>query len=115
MASRSFGYGKSASIAVRTAAITSLASAPIMMKPTMRSSLRPIRAFMKPCFSPVACALGRKAWLFTGSDCGGELAGIMYTLIQTARLNSVDPQAWLADVLSRINDYYIQNLGDFVP
>jgi transposase len=60
-------------------------------------------------------ALGRKAWLFAGSDRGGDRAAIMYTLIQTARLNRVDPQAWLADVLSRINDYNIQNLGDFVP
>jgi hypothetical protein len=109
MASRSFGYGKSFSIAVRTAAITSLASAPIMVKPTMRPSLPPIRAFMKRCFSPVACALDHKARLFTGSDRGGKLAAIMYPLIQTVRLNGVDPQAWLADVLS------IQNLGDFVP
>src|SRR5207249_8576882 len=60
-------------------------------------------------------ALGRKSWLFAGSDRGGERAAIMYTLIQTARLNRVDPQAWLADVLSCINDYNIQNLGDFVP
>jgi transposase len=60
-------------------------------------------------------ALGRKSWLFCGSDRGGERAAIMYTLIQTARLNGADPQAWLADVLARINDYNIQNLGDFVP
>jgi transposase len=60
-------------------------------------------------------ALGRKAWLFAGSDRGGERAAIMYTLIQTARLNGVDPQAWLADVLARINDYNIQNLGELVP
>src|SRR5262249_2683414 len=42
-------------------------------------------------------ALGRKSWLFAGSDRGGERAAVMYTLIQTARLNDVDPQAWLAD------------------
>lgn len=46
-------------------------------------------------------ALGRKSWLFAGSDRGGERAAVMYTLIQTARLNDVDPQAWLADVLTR--------------
>jgi len=46
-----------------------------------------------------AIALGRKAWLFAGSDRGGERAAIMLTLIQTAKLNDVDPQAWLADVL----------------
>jgi hypothetical protein len=44
--------------------------------------------------------LGRKAWLFCGSDRGGERAAIIYTLIQTAKLNNVDPQAWLADVLA---------------
>ena len=42
-------------------------------------------------------ALGRKAWLFAGSDRGGDRAALMYTLIQTARLNEVDPQAWLSD------------------
>jgi len=49
-------------------------------------------------------ALGRKSWLFAGADRGGGRAAVMYTLIQTARLNDVDPQAWLADVLARIND-----------
>jgi transposase len=47
-------------------------------------------------------ALGRKAWLFAGSDRGGARAAVMYTLIGTAKLNHVDPQAWLADVLGRI-------------
>jgi transposase len=60
-------------------------------------------------------ALGRKSWLFAGSDRGGERAAIMYTLIQTARLNGVDPQVWLADVLASINDYNIQNLAELVP
>ncbi len=44
-------------------------------------------------------ALGRKAWLFYGSDRGGERAAAMYSLIVTAKLNDVDPRAWLADVL----------------
>jgi hypothetical protein len=56
-------------------------------------------------------ALGRKAWLFAGSERGGERAAIMYTLIQTAKLNDVDPQAWLADVLARIADHPITNLA----
>ncbi|HEY1453415.1 MAG TPA: IS66 family transposase, partial [Roseiarcus sp.] len=47
-------------------------------------------------------ALGRKSWLFCGSDCGGRRAADMYSLIVTAKMNGVDPQAWLADVLSRI-------------
>src|SRR2546429_2585066 len=54
-------------------------------------------------------AIGRKSWLFAGSDRGGERAAIMYTLIQTAKLNGIDPQAWLADVLASINDHNIQN------
>ena len=47
-------------------------------------------------------ALGRKSWLFAGSDRGGVRAAVMYTLIGTAKLNDVDPQAWLAYVLARI-------------
>ena len=46
--------------------------------------------------------LGRKSWLFAGSDRGGERAAAMYTLIGTAKLNDVTPQAWLTDVLGRI-------------
>jgi len=60
-------------------------------------------------------ALGRKAWLFAGSDRGGERAAVMYTLIQTAKLNDVDPQAWLADALARINDHNIQHLNQLLP
>ena len=47
-------------------------------------------------------ALGRKSWLFCGSDRGGERAAVMYSLIVTAKMNDIDPQAWLADVLGRI-------------
>jgi hypothetical protein len=57
-------------------------------------------------------ALGRKSWLFAGSDRGGERAAVMYTLIQTARMNGIDPQAWLADVLARINDHAIHRLDE---
>jgi transposase len=60
-------------------------------------------------------ALGRKSWLFAGSDRGGERAAVMYTLIQTARLNDVDPQAWLGHVLDRINDHNIQKLDQLLP
>jgi transposase len=60
-------------------------------------------------------ALGRKSWLFAGSDRGGERAAVIYTLIQTARLNGVDPQAWLADVLARINDHNIHKLEQLLP
>jgi transposase len=60
-------------------------------------------------------ALGRKAWLFAGSDRGGQRAAVMYTLIQSAKLNDVDPQAWLADVLARIADWKITRLGELLP
>jgi transposase len=60
-------------------------------------------------------ALGRKSWLLAGFDRGGERAAVMYTLIQTARLNDIDPQAWLADVLARIHDYKITDLAALLP
>jgi hypothetical protein len=60
-------------------------------------------------------ALGRKAWLFAGSDRGADRAAIMYTLIGTAKLNDVDPQAWLADVLARIAETQQNQLADLLP
>ena len=60
-------------------------------------------------------ALGRKAWLFCGSDRGGERAAVLYTLIGTAKLNEVDPQAWLADVLERIAQHPIRRLHELLP
>ena len=60
-------------------------------------------------------ALGRKAWLFAGSPRGGDRAAFMYTLIVTAKLNDVDPQAWLADVIGRLPDLPIQRLPELLP
>ncbi len=60
-------------------------------------------------------ALGRKNYLFVGSEGGGKSAAIAYTLIQTAKLNGVDPQAWLTDVLSRIADHKITKLDELLP
>ena len=60
-------------------------------------------------------ALGRKAWLFAGSERGGERAAFMYTLIVTAKLNDVDPQAWLADVLARMPELPLSRLPDLLP
>ena len=56
-------------------------------------------------------ALGRKNYLFVGSPAGGKAAAIAYTLIETAKLNDVDPQGWLADVLGRIADHKITRLS----
>ena len=60
-------------------------------------------------------ALGRKAWLFAGSDRGGERAAAMYSLVTTAKLNDVDPRAWLADVLARIADHPLSKLDELMP
>ena len=62
-----------------------------------------------------AIALGRRAWLFAGSDRGGERAAAMYTLIATAKLNDINPQAWLADVLRRIADHPASRLHELLP
>jgi hypothetical protein len=60
-------------------------------------------------------SLGRKAWIFAGSDRGGARAAFMYTLIATAKLNDIDPQAWLADVLTRIADHSASRIDELLP
>ncbi|TDW14683.1 IS66 family transposase [Rhizobium gallicum] len=60
-------------------------------------------------------ALGRKSWLFAGSDRGADRAAFMATLIMTAKLNDIDPQAWLADVLSHIADMPVTRLEELLP
>jgi hypothetical protein len=60
-------------------------------------------------------ALGRKSWLFAGSERGADRAAAMATLIMTAKLNDVDPQAWLADVLGRIADIPQGRLAELLP
>jgi transposase len=60
-------------------------------------------------------ALGRKNFLFVGSEGGGKSAAIAYTLIQTAKLNGVNPEAWLTDVLGRIADHKITRIDELLP
>jgi transposase len=60
-------------------------------------------------------AVGRKNWTFAGSDRGGERAAATYTLIETCKLNGVDPQAWLADVLARLPDHPAKRITDLLP
>ena len=60
-------------------------------------------------------ALGRKSWLFCGSDRGGQRAAILYSLIVTAKMNDADPQAWLADVLARIAGHPASRLDELLP
>jgi transposase len=60
-------------------------------------------------------AVGRRNWTFAGSDRGGERAAAIYTLIETAKLNGIDPQAWLADVLARLPDHPAKRITDLLP
>jgi transposase len=60
-------------------------------------------------------ALGRKSWLFAGSDRGGQRAAALYSLIVTAKMNDIDPQAWLADVLARIAEHPARDLDALLP
>jgi transposase len=60
-------------------------------------------------------AIGRRNWTFCGSDAGGHRAAAIYTLIETAKLNDVDPQAWLADVLARLPDHPAKRVHELLP
>ena len=62
-----------------------------------------------------AVAVGRRNWTFAGSDEGGRRAAAIYTLIETAKLNDVDPQAWLADVLARLPDHPAKRIDELLP
>jgi transposase len=60
-------------------------------------------------------AVGRHNWTFAGSDEGGLRAAAIYTLIETAKLNEVDPRAWLGDVLARLPDHPMRRIGELLP
>jgi transposase len=60
-------------------------------------------------------ALGRRSWMFCGSDRGGQRAAALYSLIVTAKMNDIDPQAWLADVLARIATHPAHRLDELLP
>lgn len=60
-------------------------------------------------------AIGRKNWTFAGSDAGGHRAAAIYTLIETCKMNDVDPQAWLADVLARLPDHPASRVAELLP
>lgn len=59
--------------------------------------------------------LGRKNYLFAGSDTGGARAAVLYTIIETAKLNGLDPEAYLADVLARIADHPARHIDTLLP
>jgi transposase len=60
-------------------------------------------------------AIGRRNWMFAGSDAGGTRAALIYTLVETAKLNGLDPQAYLREVLGRIADHPINRIADLLP
>jgi hypothetical protein len=60
-------------------------------------------------------ALGRKNYLFAGSDAGGQRAAAIYSLIEAAKLYGLDPQMWLRDVLGRIPDHPVNRVSEFLP
>jgi len=60
-------------------------------------------------------AVGRGNWAFAGSDTGGARAAAIYTLIETCKLNGIDPRAWLADILARIADHPAKRITELLP
>jgi transposase len=60
-------------------------------------------------------AVGRRNWTFAGSDAGGQRAAAVYTLVETCKLNDIDPQAWLADVIARLPDHPAKQIDDLLP
>ncbi|MHA6688502.1 IS66 family transposase [Mesorhizobium sp. A556] len=60
-------------------------------------------------------ALGRRNWTFAGSDSGGQRAAALYTIIETARMNGLDPEAYLADLMGRIADHPINRVDELLP
>jgi transposase len=70
---------------------------------------------MPPSGEPRAIAVGRRNWTFTGSNEAGRRGAAIFTLIATVKLNDVDLQAWLADVLARLLDYHAKRIGELLP
>ena len=60
-------------------------------------------------------AIGRKNWLFAGSDRGGETAAAIYSLIETAKLNQINPWQYLREVLTTIQDHQANKIAELLP
>ena len=74
-----------------------------------RTMARPAEPALRPIGN------GKKNWLFAGADSGSEPLARAMTRIETAKRNGLDPQAYLADILARINDHKINRLGELLP
>ena len=82
---------------------------PYLDNGVLESDNNSVERAMKPV------AIGRNNWTFAGSEGGGKAMAIAYTLIETAKMNGVDPQSWLTDVLGRIADHKITRLDELLP
>jgi hypothetical protein len=60
-------------------------------------------------------AIGRKNWMFSGSDSGGDRAATLYTIIETAKLNGLDPEAYLRSLITRIDDHPAKRIDELLP
>jgi hypothetical protein len=85
----------------------------VTVRSASSGSEAPTSVTVERAIKPVT--LGRKNWMFAGSERGGKGLAIAFTLIETAKLNGVDPKAWLTDVLSHIADHKINRIDELLP
>lgn len=69
----------------------------------------------RPVYRNMPVALGRKNYLFAGSDAGGERAAAIYSLVGTAKLNGLDPEAYVRNVLTRVPDHSVSRVAELLP
>lgn len=79
------------------------------------ATMAPSRSTTQPPRALRGVAIGRRNYLFAGADSGGERATAIYSLIGTAKLDGVDPEAWLRHVLANISDHPVNRVDDFLP
>ena len=86
---------------------------PSMMRFTEDGRLEICNNAAERAMRPIA--VGRRNWTFAGSDAGGERAALMYTLIETAKLTGLDPEAYLRQVIERIADHPARRISELLP
>lgn len=80
-----------------------------------QTSSQCFQALKKGVHNDQPTGVGRRNWLFAGSDTGGETLARALTVIETAKMNGLDPQAYLADILDRIHDHKNNRLAELLP